>query len=135
ELNLSGFGQGQPGAEPESSHGISRTRGVQYGCCSSDTLGNLSGRIAAPFRQAILAEGMWEWAQVLGPHWPDYNLMNDLAYAISQWALTETYGVQAGQIPTSFTSGFIYGIFLDEANASSRFYQKPSHGQTNWFHF
>jgi len=135
ELNLSGFGEGTPVVGLEGSHGISRTRGVQYGCCSADTMGNLSGRIAAPFRQSILSEGMWEVAQAFGPRWSKYNFTRDLAYGISQWALTEAYGAAAGQKPTMVNSGFVYGIFLDAPNASSKYYLSPGDGQTNWFHF
>jgi len=70
-LNLSGFGDTRlPIVGLQGSQGVSRTRGVQYGCCNSDSLGSLFGRVAAPFRQAILAQGMWELAQTLGPRWP-----------------------------------------------------------------
>jgi hypothetical protein len=135
ELNLSGFGEGKPIPGLEGSHGTSRTRGVQYGCCSAYQMGSLSGRIAAPFRQAILSEGMWELAQTLGPRWSKYNLTKDLAYGISRWSLTEAYGASIGQKPAMSNSGFMYGIFLDAPNVTSKYYLSPGGGQTNWFHF
>src|SRR5581483_89402 len=117
------------------SQGVSRTRGVQYGCCSSDVYGKLSGRIAGPFRQAILVQGLWELAQSFGPRWPKYNLTTDLAYGIARWCLSEGYGSPPGQKPTPMNSGFIYGIFLDEPNATTKFYLAPGPGQTNWYGF
>jgi hypothetical protein len=135
ELNLSGFGNGKPVPGLPGSHGISRTRGVQYGCCNTDTVPGFSGRVAAPFREAILVEGMWELAQVLGPSWPHYNLLTDLASGVSQWALTEGFGSPPGEKPTAMNSGFIYEIFLDQPNGTSKYYLKPGDSQTTWFHF
>lgn len=136
ELNLSGFGDEKPPIVGlAGSQGISRTRGVQYGCCNSDSWGNLSGRVGAPFRQAILAQGMWELAQAFGPRWPNYNLTTDLAYGISQWCLTEGYGSPPRQKPNAMNSGFIYTIFLDLPNNTSKFYLQPGDGQTNWYSF
>ena len=135
ELNLSGFGVGKPIPGLEGSHGISRTRGVQYGCCTRDTMPGFSGRVAGPFHQAILAEGMWELAQVFGPTWPDYTLLNDLMYGVAEWSLKEAWAAPPGQHPNAQNAGFIYEIFLDQPNAGLKYFQNPGAGQTKWVTF
>jgi hypothetical protein len=133
ELNVSGYGTGSP--VPGGSQGVSRTRGMQYGCCNTDSVGTMSGRVAAPFHHAILEEGLWELSQSLGPAWPNYNLTTDLAYATAQWGLTEGYGSPPGQTPTPMNSGFRFEIWLDQPNASSKYVLAPGNGQTTWFNF
>ena len=135
ELNLSGFGTGDPVPGIDGSHGISRTRGVQYGCCNRADEKNYTGRLAAPFRHAILVEGMYELAQTLGPEWRDYNLVMDLAYGASRWALTEGWGAPPGQTPNDRNSGVIFELHLDGGNEDNHYYQSPGAGQTNWFNF
>jgi len=49
--------------------------------------------------------------------------------------LTEGYGAPPGQKPDALNSGFIYTIFLDQPNATSKYYLVPGDGQTNWYGF
>jgi hypothetical protein len=118
ELQVSGFG----GA----SQGVSRTRGLHFGCCPPK--GN---RVVMPFQQGILSEGLWEFLQAEGPEWPQRQRTFDLAYGIASWTLNEAWrtntpgdGCRAGSGPT-------YEIFLDHPNSPL----DPSCSQTVWFNF
>ena len=117
DLHLSGFGT--------ASQGVSRTRGLQYGCCPKND------RFAMPFQEGILSEGLWEFSQAEGPEWPHRQLTSDLAFGISSWALNEAWrdtgtgqGCQSG-------SGLTYEILIDTPNPSLN----PSCTHTVWFNF
>lgn len=138
ELNVSGFGVGKPIVGVEGSIGISRTRGIAYGCCATGDPDKEHGitepnRIALSFHIAIMAEGLWEYAQTRGRDWSDYWKLCDLAYAVSEWARKESF-VNSG---TSRTSGIIYWIYLDYPNDGTKFYTQkgPGPGQSSWFNW
>lgn len=133
ELNVSGFGTGNP--IPGGSEGISRIRGVAYGCCSgvnlqSDGINDPAARSAQPFMSSILIEGMWEYAQVRGPSWPRYQELLDLAYGLGQWSLQEMF-VRSGDWKTS---GFRYLEVLDRPNRNISEFQVAII-ETVWFPF
>ena len=134
ELNVSGYGVGNP--VPGGSQGISRTRGIHYGCCAADNMPPLSGRTEDSFHQAILEEGLYEISRALGPGWKYYTLTNDLMYGNAEWNLTEGYGTARGQQPNPFNTGFVYESFLDLPNdPNNPYYMAPGNVQTNWFTF
>ncbi len=85
ELNVSGFGTGSPVAG--GSQGVSRTRGMHWGCCDMETFASLSGREVGPFREALLVQGLWELGQARGAGWSNYTLASDLAYGIAEWGM------------------------------------------------
>lgn len=117
QLQLSGFGK-----DPQ---GVSRTRGVQYGCCPK------TGRFAMPFQEGILGEGLWEFLEAEGPGWPQRQLTFDLAYGISSWALNEAWRSSGNGQGCQSGSGLTYEILIDVANNSLN----PSCTHTVWFHF
>lgn len=129
ELQVSGFGN--------SRQGVSRTRGLHFGCCQHDTEpGGFSGRVAVAFQTAVLEEGLWELAQVRGPSWPKYNLAVDLTYAMARWSLSESYGTAEGATPSEMNSGWRYLIFIDQPNQGPKsWWYTPKVIGTNWFHF
>jgi len=128
ELQVSGFGN--------SHQGISRTRGVHFGCCAHDTEpGGFNGRVSSSFHLNILEEGLYELAQARGPSWPKYNLAMDLTYAMARWSLSESYG-PAGTVPSEASSGWRYMLFIDQPNEGPKsWWYKPKVIATNWFHF
>jgi hypothetical protein len=129
ELQVSSFGT--------SKQGISRTRGIHFGCCQHDTeSGGYSGRVTNSFHVAILEEGLYELAQARGPSWSKYDLAMDLIYGMARWSLSENWTSTAGQTPSATNSGWRYMLFLDQANNSTySWWYKPSVVATNWFHF
>jgi hypothetical protein len=118
ELKLSGFGAAR--------QGVSRTRGVHFGCCSGG-----EQRFAKPFEQGILSEGLWEFLQAEGPRWSQYQLTFDLAYAIASWTLTEAWRTNGNKVGCRVGSGPAYQVFIDQPNVPL----DPSCSQTVWFNF
>lgn len=129
ELQVSGFGN--------SHQGISRARGVHFGCCSHDSeAGGFNGRVSSSFHLNILEEGLYELAQARGPSWSRYNLAMDLTYAMARWSLSESYGTVAGAVPSEANSGWRYMIFIDQPNDGPKsWWYRPKVIATNWFHF
>jgi len=117
ELELSGFGN--------ASQGVSRTRGVHYGCCPK------VNRMATPFMHGILGEGLWEFLEAEGPQWPRRQLTLDLAYGMAAWSLNEAWRTKNNAKGCRNGSGLTYLIFLDRPNASL----DPSCVHTVWFNF
>ena len=118
ELQVSGFGT--------SSQGVSRTRGLHFGCCPPS-----GQRVVMPFQEGILAEGLWEFLQAEGPEWPQHQSTFDLAYGIATWALTEAWRPSGKGSGCRGGSGPAYEIFIDRSNGSL----DPSCSQTMWFNF
>ncbi len=131
DKQVSGFGTAK--------QGISRARGIHWGCCQGDAEPNgYKGRVTVTFHSAVLEEGMYELAKARGPSWSNYNLTMDLAYGSAMWAFNENYGTIPGQIPSAMTNGFRYMTFLDYPNNSPAgccWWYKPGNTQTEWFHF
>lgn len=117
QLQLSGSGTAL--------QGVSRTRGLQYGCCPK------TGRFVMPFQEGILGEGLWEFLQAEGPDWPQYQLTFDLAYGISSWALNEAWRTSGTGQGCQSGSGLTYEILIDVPNDSLN----PSCTHTVWFNF
>jgi hypothetical protein len=117
ELQLSGYGT--------ASQGVSRTRGLQYGCCPK------THRLAMPFMQGILGEGLWEFLQAEGPDWPQRQRTFDLAYGISSWSLNEAWRSDGNGHGCKGGSGLAYEILIDVPNESL----DPSCTHTGWFNF
>jgi hypothetical protein len=117
ELQVSGFGT--------ASQGVSRTRGVQFGCCPP------AQRFAMPFQEGILGEGLWEFLQAEGPEWPQRRLTFDLAYGIASWALNEAWRTNGKGKGCRTGTGLAYEIFIDRANDPL----DPSCVHTVWFNF
>jgi hypothetical protein len=117
ELQLSGFGT--------ASEGVSRTRGVHFGCCPP------TQRFAMPFQEGILSEGLWEFLQAEGPAWPQRQLTFDLAYGIASWTLQEAWRNEGKGKGCRDGSGLAYEIFLDRTNDPL----DPSCVHTVWFNF
>jgi YetA-like protein/Galactose oxidase, central domain len=116
DLQASGFGT--------SPQGVSRVRGVQYGCCGVPRRG-------APFEYGILNEGLWEYLQAHGTSWPMYQQTFDLAYGIADFTLTEAWrkgpfidGCHGG-------TGTAYEVMLDQRNPDL----VAGCNQTVWFNF
>src|SRR5262249_17780038 len=118
ELQVSGYGS--------TTQGVSRTRGVHYGCCPA-----AGKRVMMPFQAGILSEGLWEFLQAEGPSWPQYQFTFDLAYGLSSWALNEAWRINGGAKGCKAGAGPTYEIDLDVANASL----DPSCTETVWFAF
>jgi hypothetical protein len=117
ELQVSGSGA--------ASQGVSRTRGLHFGCCPP------TNRFAMPFQEGILSEGLWEFMQAEGPAWPRGQLTFDLAYGIAEWTLKEAWRTDAlGELCNSGT-GLTYEIFIDRPN--NPLY--PACAHTIWFNF
>ncbi len=129
ELSVSGYGT--------AAQGISRTRGLHYGCCPTDQEPpNFAGRDVLPFQQAILEEGLYELAQARGKAWPQYTLALDLSYGLSMFGRTEGYGTIINQQPNYQNTGFRYLFFIDEANAGMKYFDyQLANTETEWFHF
>jgi hypothetical protein len=117
ELRVSGFGT--------ASQGVSRTRGVHFGCCPQVQ------RFAMPFQEGILSEGLWEFLQAEGPDWPQRQLTFDLAYGVGSWALNEAWRTNATGKGCRSGSGMAYEIFIDQSNNPL----EPSCVHTGWFNF
>jgi len=116
DLQVSGFGT--------SPQGVSRVRGVQYGCCGTPRRG-------APFLLGILNEGLWEYLQAHGTSWSKYQRTFDLAYGIAGFTLTEAW--RTGQFIDACHggTGMAYEVFLDEVNNPLM----AGCNQTVWFNF
>lgn len=73
--------------------GVSRGRGMHYGASglfdSCPAFGGARG-ISALF-QAILLQGLWEFRQVKGPSWSEYENAGDLLDGMSMFSLTELF--------------------------------------------
>lgn len=117
ELHVSGFG--------DSSQGVSRTRGLHFGCCPDVQ------RFAMPFQEGILSEGLWEFLQAEGPDWPQRQLTLDLAYGIASWSLNEAWRTKGEGKGCKVGSGLTYEIFIDQPNERLT----PSCTHTVWFNF
>jgi hypothetical protein len=117
ELQVSGFGT--------ASQGVSRTRGLHFGCCPPKQ------RFAMPFQEGILGEGLWEFLQAEGPEWPQRQLTFDLAYGIASWSLNEMWRSNGKGNGCRSGSGLAYEIFIDRANDPL----DPSCVHTVWFNF
>ena len=117
ELQVSGFGV--------ASQGVSRTRGLHFGCCPP------VNRFAMPFQAGILGEGLWEFMQAEGPHWPQRQLTFDLAYGIASWSLNEMWRTNGKGSGCRSGTGMAYEIFIDRANDPL----DPSCVHTVWFNF
>jgi hypothetical protein len=117
ELQVSGFGN--------SSQGVSRTRGVHFGCCPPVQ------RFAMPFQEGILSEGLWEFLQAEGPAWPQRQFTFDLAYGIAGWSLNEMWRTNGTGKGCRSGSGLAYEIFIDRTNDPL----DPSCAHTVWFNF
>ncbi len=118
ELQASGFGT--------ASQGVSRTRGLHFGCCPP--VGN---RVVMPFQQGILSEGLWEFLQAEGPEWPERQLTFDLADGIASWTLNESWRTNGKGVGCKVGSGPTYELFIDRPNVPL----DPSCSQTVWFNF
>jgi YetA-like protein len=118
ELQVSGSGS--------ASQGVSRTRGLHFGCCPPS--GN---RVVMPFQEGILSEGLWEFLQAEGPDWLPRQHTFDLAYGISNWTLNEAWRTNGNRDGCRVGSGPTYEIFLDHSNSPL----DPSCSQTVWFNF
>jgi hypothetical protein len=116
ELSVSGFGTALKG--------VSRTRGLHFG-------GHGEPRQAKPFQQGILSEGLWEFLQVHGAKWPQYDEIFDLAYGIASFSLREAWITNGGGVHCNTGSGFAYEILIDQVN-NPLF---PACSQTGWFNF
>jgi hypothetical protein len=116
ELSLSGYG-----AAPK---GVSRTRGLHYA-------GHGEPREAKPFQQGILSEGLWEFLQVHGTKWSQYQNIFDLAYGVANFTLTEAWRTNGSGVHCNTGSSFAYEILIDQINRSL----PPSCAQTGWFNF
>lgn len=123
----------QPDSEPS---GVNRKRGVHtapqfrgsYFCTDAANQYGIPAyyRAQVPFQSAILTEGILNLRRVAGPLWSDYQLSLDLAYGMSQWALTEGFSddgqnhwfVGGGTQPTidSLYNGFRFGVQFDHSN-------------------
>src|ERR1700728_182359 len=101
DLQLSGFGS--------AAQGVSRTRGVQWGCCGKP-------REAKPFQLGILNEGLWEYLQAHGTSWPEYQNTFDLAYGIADFSLTEAWRNSPLINNCNGGEGMTYEIKLDSPN-------------------
>jgi exo-rhamnogalacturonan lyase-like protein len=117
ELQLSGSGT--------ASQGVSRTRGVHFGCCPP------TQRFAMPFQEGILSEGLWEFLQAEGPDWPQRQLTFALAYGIASWTLNEAWRDEGKGEGCREGSGLAYEIFIDRPND----HLDPSCVHTVWFNF
>lgn len=155
-------------------HGVSRVRGVFYAgtgtiasgpktsepYCST-TAQSLRG--ASGFQESELLEGLLEFRNAAGPSWADYGNSLDLAYGVSQWALSEGYyddgsgawapntstycNAPAGPPipPTTVYSmynntgvcgnGYRHYVLLDTPNSCSVFYYPIRAEQTVWYEF
>jgi hypothetical protein len=119
ELEVSGYGS--------SSQGVSRTRGVHYGCCPAK-----GPRVVMPFQMGILSEGVWEFLQAEGSTWTEYQHTMDLAYGIAKWTLTEAWrSNNTGRSGCISGIGPAYEIWIDRTAAQLN----PSCSQTLWFNF
>ncbi len=118
ELQVSGFGT--------ASQGVSRTRGLHFGCCP-----RTGQRVVMPFQEGILSEGLWEFLQAEGPQWPQRQLTFDLAYGIASWTLNEAWRTNEKGAGCRAGSGPTYEIFIDRPNVNL----DPSCSQTVWFNF
>jgi hypothetical protein len=116
ELSVSGYGT--------AAKGVSRTRGLHFA-------GHGEPREAKPFQQGILSEGLWEFLQVHGTNWPQYNNIFDLAYAVANFSLTEAWRTNGSGVHCNTGSGFAYEILTDQINNPL----PPSCVQTAWFNF
>ena len=115
-MQLSGFG-----TAPQ---GVSRTRGVAWGCCDTP-------REAKPFQMGILNEGLWEYLQAHGTKWPQYQQTFDLAYGIANFAINEAWRSGTFVDNCDGGTGMAYDIYLDQTNNPL-----PSGcNQTVWFNF
>jgi hypothetical protein len=117
------------------SKGTSRVRGAHYAFQEGGQIcGSTSYyRVETAFQASIMLEGIWELRLVSGPNWPEYNNSMDLAYGISNWALTEDFaddGTGSWQ-----TSGFRYYLGLDVPNACDPTNYQASPRETVWFPF
>ena len=101
DMQLSGFG-----TAPQ---GVSRTRGVAWGCCDKP-------REAKPFELGILNQGLWEYLQAHGTGWPQYQKTFDLAYGIANFTLTEAWRSGPYVDNCDGGTGMAYDIYLDTAN-------------------
>jgi hypothetical protein len=101
DLQLSGFGTAL--------QGVSRTRGVAWGCCETP-------RSAKPFQLGILNEGIWEYLQAHGTNWQHYQETFDLAYGVAAFALTEAWRSGAFINNCNGGVGMAYEIKLDSTN-------------------
>jgi hypothetical protein len=82
------------GCSDLSTTGISRVRGIYIGNGGIGWCPYLTGpynRMAQPFENSILIEGMLELRRLSGPGWGEYKSSLDLAYGLSQWSLIEGY--------------------------------------------
>jgi hypothetical protein len=121
ELTLSGYGN--------AAQGVSRTRGVHFGCCSGG-----EARFAKPFEQGILSEGLAEILKARGNTWSDYDRNSDLANGIAGFTLTEGWRTNRDAPHTvgcKNNTGPAYEMFLDKPNQPLL----PSCSQTVWFNF
>ncbi len=118
ELQVSGFGT--------ASQGVSRTRGLHFGCCP-----RTGQRVVMPFQEGILSEGLWEFLEAEGPEWPLRQITFDLAYGIASWTLNEAWRTNEKGTGCRVGSGPTYEIFIDRPNVNL----DPSCSQTVWFNF
>jgi hypothetical protein len=118
ELQASGSGN--------ASQGVSRTRGVFYGCCPA-----AGPRVVMPFQEGILSEGVWEFLQAEGPAWPQRQHTMDLAYGIGSWTLSEAWRTNGKGTGCRLGAGPTYEIWIDRANSPL----EPSCSETVWFNF
>lgn len=139
DLCMSGFPEGcsfGPVGGPWTVQGISRTRGVHH--TARGGIAKLCGasgvwRANGPFQTSILAQGIWELREAMGPQWQDYGLALDLAYGLSEWTLTEGFGWDGTN--QWKTNGFRYYMALDAPNGCDTQYFPVRDNQTVWFPF
>jgi len=104
--------------------GVSRVRGIPMasqmrgvGWCPSDGPGDQrTFRGMSAFQASIIEEGILSLRKSEGSGWPEYQNSLDLAFGISQWALTEAFsddGTANWQGSNALYNGFRYGILLD----------------------
>jgi hypothetical protein len=115
-LQVSGFGT--------AAQGVSRTRGVAWGCCDTP-------REAKPFQMGILNEGLWEYLQAHGKTWPQYQQTFDLAYGIADFTLTEAWRSGTYVDNCDGGTGMAYDVYLDTPNNPL----PAGCNQTVWFNF
>lgn len=115
-----------PVANATSGNGISKTRGIHYGCCGWDNFGGTANgpggagtaRQNKAWMSTVFEQGMMEAADAVGPTWTNasggnyYRQVRDYAYGLSHWGLTEAYHYDGVCSPVS-NCGMMYEVFLD----------------------
>jgi hypothetical protein len=114
--------------------GVSRIRGIHQGnqnrgtswCADATNTGGTPHfyRGTSTFMTSLLIEGVLALRRAKGSSWSDYKLALDLAYGMSQWALTEAYAdngsakwfdTPSGDGTRSLYNGFRFGALVDVA--------------------